>query len=224
MLARFGLEPVLLGALFLVGVLAAGFLGIAEEMTEGETHAADLAVLLAFRAPDDPADPLGPPWVEEMARDVTALGGISVMTLAVGAAAGFLLLRGRRRAAALLVVGVAGGLVLGLLLKAGFDRPRPDLVPHGSVVYTSSFPSGHSMMAAVAWLSLGALVAQALPGVVLRSYVLALAITITVLVGVSRVYLGVHWPSDVLAGWVAGAAWALATWAAGRWLEGRGRS
>ena len=124
----------------------------------------------------------------------------------------------RRRLAA-----VGGGIVLSSLLKAGFERPRPELVPHGSLVYTASFPSGHSMMAAVVYLTLGALLARAQPRRRLKVYLLALAVLVTVAVGISRVYLGVHWPTDVLAGWTIGGAWALLWWAVALGLQRRGR-
>jgi undecaprenyl-diphosphatase len=117
---------------------------------------------------------------------------------------------------------VAGGTLVSTLLKLGFDRPRPDLVPHGSFVYTSSFPSGHSMMSAVGFLTLGALLAGTLETHAMRIYVIGLAVLLTAAVGVSRVYLGVHWPTDVLAGWAAGTAWALACWGLARFLRRRG--
>jgi undecaprenyl-diphosphatase len=107
-------------------------------------------------------------------------------------------------------------------LKLGFDRPRPDLVPHGQVVYTSSFPSGHSMMSAVGFLTLGAILAGTLASRAMRAYVICLAALMTAAVGVSRVYLGVHWPTDVLAGWAAGTAWAVACWTVARILRRRG--
>ena len=138
------------------------------------------------------------------------------------AAAGYLRLSGRRRSMLLLIVAVGGGQMLSTLFKRGFDRPRPDLVPHEAIVYTASFPSGHAMMAAVTYLTLGAMLARVQPTRALRAYVLALAAIVTVAVGISRVYLGVHWPTDVLAGWTAGAAWALACWTVARWLARRG--
>jgi undecaprenyl-diphosphatase len=156
-------------------------------------------------------------------RDVTALGSLGVLAFVGLAAAGFLLLQGNGRTAALVVVAVGGGMLVSTLTKLGFDRPRPDLVPHGAVVYTASFPSGHAMLAAVTYLTLGALLARVQPQLRLKLYLIGLATALTVLIGVSRVYLGVHWPTDVLAGWTLGAAWALACWAVALWLQARGR-
>lgn len=211
--------------LALVLVLGGGFLfaAIADEVLEGETRAIDEYVLLLFRAEHDPTDPLGPHWLEETARDVTGLGGIGILTFVTLASAGFLLLQGKANLARYVVAAVGSGMLLSMLLKLGFDRPRPDLVPHGQIVYTSSFPSGHSMMSAVTYLTLGALLASAQSSWLLKGYLLGLAALLTVAVGISRVYLGVHWPTDVLGGWAAGAAWALACWTVARYLRRRGR-
>jgi undecaprenyl-diphosphatase len=213
------------GLLILLALVALGwaFLGLADEVMEGETHAADRALLLALRVPGELSDPVGPLWVEEMGRDLTALGGIAVLTLVTVAVAGLLWLQRAGRTALFLLAAVAGGTVVSTLTKAVFDRPRPDLVPHEVAVYTASFPSGHSMMAAVVWLTLGALLARAQTRRLLKVYVLTVATLVTLAVGVSRVYLGVHWPTDVLAGWTAGAAWALACFGLARWLGLRGR-
>lgn len=199
------------------------FAEIADEVFEGETRVIDERVLLLFRAADDPADPLGPSWVEETARDITGLGGIGVLTFVTLASAGFLALQGKTHLAVYVVAAVAGGMLLSMLLKAGFDRPRPELVPHGQVVYTSSFPSGHSMMSAVAYLTLGALLASAYPSPLLKAYLLGLAVLLCVAIGISRLYLGVHWPTDVLGGWTAGCVWALACWSFARYLRRQGR-
>ena len=185
------------------------FIEIAGEVLEGETSAWDRRLLLALRNAADPAMPWGPPWVQEMARDFTALGGVAVLTLMTFAVMGYLLLARKRHAAVAVFVAVAGGLILSTLLKLGFDRARPDLVPHGSLVATASFPSGHSMMAAVTYLTLGALLARVEASIRIKFYLLSIAVFLTMLVGVSRVYLGVHWPTDVAAGWAVGAAWAL---------------
>jgi len=130
----------------------------------------------------------------------------------------YLLLAGEGKAALFIFAAVAGGQVLSSLLKLGVDRPRPDLVSHLAEVYTLSFPSGHAMLSAVTYLTLGSLLARVLPGRVLKTYVLAVAVIATLLVGISRVYLGVHWPSDVLAGWCAGSAWAMLCWLVSRRL------
>jgi len=210
----------------LLAVAAGGiwlFLEVADAVRDGEVRALDETVLLAMRTPGDPADPLGPRWLEEVGRDLTALGGIAVLTLLTTAAAGFLWLAGRRRDVVLLLVSVAGGQLLSLAVKRGFHRPRPELVPHGSWVYTSSFPSGHSMMSAVTYLTLGALLARAVPRRREKAFLVAWALVFTGLTGVSRVYLGVHWPSDVVAGWALGASWAVACWLVADLLERRRR-
>lgn len=192
-----------------VAVLLFGFVRIAEEILEGETREFDAALLLALRTPGDTTRPIGPLWFQEMVRDLTALGSTGVLTVVTLAAVGWLLISGKRRAAGFVLLAVVGGVVLSSLLKIGFARPRPDLVPHGMAVFTDSFPSGHAMMSAVVYLTLGDLLARAQPAVVGKVYLVSLALVLTLLVGCSRVYLGVHWPTDVLAGWAAGASWAL---------------
>jgi undecaprenyl-diphosphatase len=199
------------------------FVELADDVQEGETERIDRALLLALRSATDPADLLGPPWLEEVGRDLTALGGIAVLTLLSLAVAAFLLLRGLRGAAALLAASVAGGMLVSQALKSLFERPRPDLVPHAAEVFTASFPSGHAMMSAVVYLTLGVLLARVETMFRVKAFVLGMAVLLAVLVGVTRVYLGVHWPSDVLAGWTVGAAWALFCWLLARWLQRRGQ-
>ncbi|HUQ50695.1 MAG TPA: phosphatase PAP2 family protein [Gammaproteobacteria bacterium] len=204
-------------------LLAAGavwlFVEVAGEVAEGETRAVDEQLLLLLRTRANPSDPVGPAWVEELARDVTALGSAGILTLITFAAAGFLVLQRKRPLALYLVAAIAGGTVLSSLLKWGFARPRPELVAHGQVVYTSSFPSGHSMISAVAYLTLGALLASGQKNRGMHAYLMGLAVFLTLIVGISRVYLGVHWPTDVLAGWTAGAAWALLCWVVAKRLH-----
>jgi undecaprenyl-diphosphatase len=215
-----------LATLILVLVAAGGtwlFSEIVDLVVEGESNTFDTRVLLLMRSPDNHADPVGPAWVEELGRDFTALGGIAVLSLITIAVGGFLALERKYRALVLIVVAVVGGLILSAVLKQFFARPRPDLVPHGSAVYTASFPSGHSMMSAITYLTLGALLARVQTRKRLKAYLLCLAIILTVLVGVSRVYLGVHWPTDVLAGWTVGAVWAILCWLVVRWLQNRGQ-
>lgn len=204
-----------------IGILA--FLGITDEMLEGDTLGFDQRILLALRVPGNPAEPLGPAWVEEMLRDFTALGGVGVLGLLTLASFGYLWLQGLHRIAGFVLFAIGGGLLLTLALKSGFDRPRPELVSYGSMVYTSSFPSGHSMLSAVVYLTGGALLAVVHGARRTRIYLIACAVLATLLVGISRVYLGVHWPSDVLAGWAAGAAWAAVCWLMALWLQDRGR-
>ena len=210
-------------ALLLVAAAAWIFLEVADEVLEGETRAFDEGVMLAFRTEGDTSDPVGATWVEELARDVTGLGSVVVLAFLTLATAGFLLLQRKRHLAVYLVLAVATGTAGSSLLKLGFGRPRPDIVAHGHAVYTSSFPSGHSMMAAVVFLTLGVLLATALEKRVMQVYVLALAVLVTIAVGISRVYLGVHWPTDVLAGWAAGCGWAFLCWAVADVLRDRGQ-
>lgn len=213
------LQAILLLAVFCGGAWA--FAELADDVTEGETREIDEMLLLALRNPADRTDMLGPGWIEETGRDFTALGGIGVLTFIVLATLGYLCISRRFRTALFIAIAVTGGQLLTTLLKHGFDRPRPDLVPHEVIVQTASFPSGHSMMAAVTYFTLAALLVRLdLPRGV-KLYLLLVAVLVTVLVGASRVYLGVHWPTDVIAGWLAGAAWAAFCWLAAQWLERR---
>ena len=208
--------PQVLLPLMLVAGGAASFIAILDEVREGDTRAIDQAIILAFRVPGDPADPIGPSWVEESVRDLTSLGSAPALVIAVLAIVGFLALAKAWRLAIFTLVASGGGLILSSLLKYVVDRPRPELVPHGNIIYTSSFPSGHSMMSAVVYLTLAALVVRLMEKRRLKAYALGVAVALTLMIGVSRIYLGVHWPSDVLAGWAAGAAWALGCWLVAR--------
>jgi len=209
---RSWLEPRLLAVICAAASALWLFIEIAEEVVEGETRAIDEAILTTLRSAGDVTDPLGPRWLEEFARDVTAFGSPGILTLIVAATAVFLLLAGARRTSLFVVVATAGGALAVTLLKLSFGRLRPDIVPHEVYVSTASFPSGHAMASAVVYLTLGALGARLVARRRLKLYVLSVAVLLTGMVGASRVYLGVHWPSDVLAGWAAGAAWALACW------------
>jgi undecaprenyl-diphosphatase len=200
-----------------------GFAELADEVIEGETQGIDERVLLALRNPADRGDPIGPAWLEEVGRDFTALGGVGVLTLITLAVAGFLALERKLHAMLFVLAAVGGALLASTLLKELVDRPRPQLVPHASHVYTASFPSGHSLLSAATYLTLGALLARTRARGVVKAYVLLVAACVAILVGVSRVYVGVHWPTDVLAGWTAGAVWAMLCWLLARRLQRRGR-
>jgi len=211
-----------LSVLFVIFALMASlliFVELADDVMEGDTGEFDRVILLSMRNSQDLSDPIGPRWVEEIGRDLTALGGNAVLTLLTLAVMGFLILEGKHRMAIVLVVATLGALSLSTVLKHSIDRDRPNLVPHGSVVYTASFPSGHSMLAASTYLTMAALLIRTHKNRRIKAYILLVAVTTTILVGVSRVYLGVHWPTDVIAGWTAGAAWALLCWLLARWLQ-----
>ena len=211
----------LLASLFLIAGLLLIFMFIAQDVFEGETASFDRAAILAFRSVSNISDPVGPPWVEDAVRDVTALGSMIVVVILSGAVIFYLLLLGRRGAALLLLISLAGGTLLNDLLKYIFARPRPDLVLHNAQVFTSSFPSGHAAVSAVVYLTLGVLLARDAPSIAAKIYVMAVAIFLVLLVGISRVFLGVHYPTDVLAGWCIGSAWALTCWLAADRLQHR---
>jgi undecaprenyl-diphosphatase len=211
----------LIVVILLAGALS-GFAELADEVADGETHAFDRAVMLSMREAGDPDDPAGPEWLELAARDITSLGGTMVLALLTVAAVGFMLMNRRWGGAIFVAVSVAGGSLMSAGLKDLFDRPRPDLVPHAVEVTSASFPSGHAMLAMVTYLTLGALLAEVQPRRRFKVYILSWAIGLSLLVGLSRVYLGVHWPTDVLAGWCIGSAWALACGSVAYWLQRRG--
>ncbi|MBK1816990.1 phosphatase PAP2 family protein [Luteolibacter yonseiensis] len=176
---------------------------------EGEQQDFDRTLLLALREPGDLSDPIGSDGWEEMARDITALGGVTVLTGMTVSVIGLTLILRKPRLGSFIAVAVTSGVLISNLLKSCFDRPRPDLVPHDMLVTSASFPSGHAMMSAVVYLTLGTIVASMQRKLAVRLYLIGLAISISVLVGASRVYLGVHWPTDILAGWSLGGAWAM---------------
>lgn len=211
-----------LAGVFLLAVALLTFAQLTDEVVAGDTRSFDSAVLMSMRTPGRPNDPLGPPWFEEAVRDVTSLGGTSLIVLITATVAGFLAMSGTRHAAVLMVVSVGSGAMLMSFLKQVFARTRPDLVEHSARVFTESFPSGHATLSAITYLTMGGLLARVQTRRTLKAYSLGVAITLTVLVGVSRVYLGVHWPTDVLAGWCLGAAWAITCWLVAAWLQRRG--
>ena len=195
------------------------FMKLASEVLEGETQGFDRRILLALRSPDNLSHPIGPAWMVGAALDITSLGSATVLGLAVFAVAGFLLLQGLWRRALFVTVASLGGWFLNGALKQLFQRPRPDVVPHLREVMSMSFPSGHALQSAVVYLTLGALLMHIAERRLTKLYCMTLAMLATVLVGASRVYLGVHYPTDVLAGWLIGLSWALLCWMIERSLE-----
>jgi len=204
-----------------IGVLAIllTFTMLASEVLEGETLKFDRAILLALRTPGNLAVPKGPQWVLSAALDITALGSATVLGLAVASVAGFLLLQGMWRRSLLVISASLGGLFLNAALKQLYHRARPDVVPHLREAMSLSFPSGHALQSAAVYLTLGVLMMRLADRRITKVYCMAVAATASVLVGLSRVYIGVHYPTDVLAGWLIGLSWALLCWTIERSLE-----
>ena len=214
-------EIAALGAflVFTLGVLI--FIEVADEVTEVDGQAFDVAVLHWMQPVA--GDPRGPWWMKEAAADLTSLGGISVLGLFAIIAFNFLLMQRKRLSALLLVVGLAGGVALSEGLKTLFERERPPASFQAVDTLNASFPSGHALLSTVFYLSLGVLLTRAFPQRRMKSFVLGAAVTIALLIGLTRAYLGAHWASDVLAGWCAGTAWAMALWLVAYAVERRQR-
>lgn len=203
------IDAKILGSFLVLAVLALIFWRIASAVTAGDTLAFDRQVMAALRQPGVPSMPIGPRWLRSAMLDITAVGGVTVLTVLTVIVTGYLLMTRKAAMAALVAVAVSGGALVSTMLKGSFNRPRPDIVPHLVEVHTASFPSGHAMNSAVVFLTLGALLARTHQAYAVQAYIIGVSILLTLTIGFSRVYLGVHWPSDVLAGWVVGGAWAL---------------
>ena len=207
------LTPKILLALMAIGAGLAAFATIATEVREGDTNGFDHYVIqkLAFTQQN--------PELKQIVRDITGVGGTTMLSLFTVLAIVFLVLAQKCRTALFVALSIGSGTVLMTLLKGLFNRPRPDVLPHGDYVSLASFPSGHSMMSAMVYLTLGSLIAGVVPTRRLGAYVMAVALLMTGAVGISRICLGVHWPTDVLAGWALGAAWALLWWSVAQWRQ-----
>jgi undecaprenyl-diphosphatase len=202
-------------------LLLFAFVRLAGEVSDGDTKAFDVRILRAFRSADDPARPIGPAWVETALLDLTALGGSTVLGLMVIAVVGFLVLQERYRTALVVAATSGSGELLNMVMKNLFLRPRPDVVPHLRDVASSSFPSGHAMESAIIYLTLGAMLMRVAERRLTKLYCLGWALLLTFLVGISRVYLGVHYPTDVLAGWIMGFVWASICWLVAQRFEAK---
>lgn len=194
---------VVAGGLLLLGKAAA-------EVIEGDTLGFDRAVLLFLRQTGDPTTPVGPAWLRQVMIDVTALGSLAVLTIVTTFAAGYLIAARKPALAGFMVGSVVGGALISTLLKALYARTRPDLVAHLVGTDSASFPSGHAMNSAVTYLTLAVLLSRAEKSVAVRRFLISMAIALTLTIGFSRLYLGVHWPTDVAAGWIVGGLWAAA--------------
>ncbi len=182
-------------------------------VASGVTLNFDRSVMHAFRSGTDSLSTMiGPPWMQEMARDVTALGSFSILIVLLLSIGGFLCLIRQRQFALFLIVVVVGGAVLSNVLKFVIGRPRHELFPLGARVFSNSFPSDHAALSMITYMTLGALLAHTMTSRAARIYVVAVAALLAFMIGASRVYLGVHYPTDILAGWSLGAAWALGCW------------
>jgi len=201
-----GAAPVIAILTVVALVLSAVLLGYS--VSRGTSQAFDERVLLMLRVPGLPTTPIGPVWLSEVARDITALGGVAVLTLLTCLATIHLLLRREWRTAALVAAAAISGTMVSNVLKDMFARPRPELTAIAEYG-VGSFPSGHSTASAVVYLTLGLWLAHAAEQRRMKVFYVLTAILLTTLVGLSRLYLGVHYPTDVAAGWAIGSAWAL---------------
>lgn len=198
------------------------FIEVTDMVMEGEFHDTERQWMRELRTPENAAKPIGPAWLPHAALDITALGGSAVLTLMTVLVAGFLMIEKRYHSVILLIVAALGGTVLNNVMKSIFGRDRPDVVPHLSEVMSSSYPSGHTMLSSIIYLTLGVMLARAVESRTLKVYCVGAALAVSFLIGITRVYLGVHYPTDVLGGWTGGMAYALVCVLVAYWLERRG--
>ncbi|OYX55403.1 MAG: phosphoesterase [Brevundimonas subvibrioides] len=199
-----------LGALAIITLGTMTFVEIADDMTETDGQAFDQTVLHWMQPVA--GQPRGPWWLHEAAADITSLGGIAVLTLFAVVALGMLLILRKWLSALLLLIGLAGGVALSEGLKALFQRERPPAAFQAVETLNASFPSGHALLSTVFYLTVAVMMTRAFPRRRLKAYVLGVGMVFALMVGLTRVYLGAHWASDVMAGWCVGAAWAMALW------------
>jgi undecaprenyl-diphosphatase len=212
-------QAVLIGWLLIVAGTW-GFWEVSSLVAGGETQAFDERVVRLFRHPTHPEDTIGPRWLAQAAREITALGSYSALLLIIAISALFLAAAEQRIALRTLLGASFTGYALMLLLKHSFERPRPTVVPHLTDFHSSSFPSGHALMSVVIYVTLGFQLLRIIDHQRLRVAIIVTVVLLTTLIGVSRVFLGVHFPTDVLAGWTAGLVWSL-VWLIGarRWQK-----
>jgi undecaprenyl-diphosphatase len=186
----------------------AGFALVAMLVLPDQLGGFDSAGLQYFRSGPDSV-PRGPPALLEAVRDLTALGGVLLRNLFAMIAIAALMLVRLRREATLLAATILSGWVVNTLIKVLVGRPRPTIVSHLAEAGGSSFPSGHSFNSAVVYMGIALAMAALSARRGVRWTLIAGAAVLTALIAISRVWLGVHYPSDVLAGWLGGMGWAL---------------
>lgn len=179
----------------------------------------DRAILVSLRDPANLGDAWGPVWFEETMAELSALGGYPILVTVTVLALSVLVLLRHKSAAAFLLAALGGGAALSGGLKLMFERARPDLVDHMDRTFTSSFPSAHAMVSMLSYLTLAAVAIRFVPRHSVRVFIPCAAAALAFIVGASRVYLGVHWPSDVMAGWSLGVTWASLCWLAAHYLS-----
>ncbi len=204
---------------FVLCLMAYLFIHLADLVMEGVYANIDAQIVLMFRNADDLSDPIGPRWLEELMRDITALGGVGILVFVSLTILFYLLIAHHKKIALVFFIAVATGLVVSFSLKYGFTRPRPDFVPHASYVYTSSFPSGHAMMSSLIYLTIAGMLCHLDFRRGMKTYIFGIAIILTITIGISRIYLGVHYITDVIAGWILGSGWALLSYFCFRYLK-----
>jgi undecaprenyl-diphosphatase len=197
-----------------IGVIAGllAILFLSNMVSRGETQGLDETILRSLRSADDASKPLGPRWVQSAMRDITSFGSTVVLVGFSVVFAGFLITRRDYLDIALIAITLGGGALLNEQLKKFFGRPRPSFVAHLEYINNASFPSGHAMLSMMAYCTMGVLLAGLATERRMKYYILAVALGLSFAVGLSRVYLGVHYPSDVLAGWTIGLVWATLCW------------
>lgn len=218
-------DPALLIGILVVVTGIVFFWWLTDQVVSGRTNELDRRLIRACRTAEDAKNPIGPHWLEEAARDITALGGYAVLSGLTVSVSIFLVIVGKQHAGWLLLGATTGGLTLMHLLKSWINRPRPDpnfVSHHLSLAGSASFPSGHAMLSAIVYLALGAMLARLVQRRRLKTFFITLALGLSFLIGISRVYLGVHYPTDIIAGWTAGLVWGTFCWILTRALQRSG--
>ena len=206
-------EARLIIAFIVVAIVLLVVVRLGSEIQEDGTSGFDRWMLLSLRQPGNLGAPAGPAWLRAVFVDISALGGVTALTLLTTSVVGYLFVAKRWITAALVAAATISGSLIERFLKISFARARPAIVPHFVEVHSLSYPSGHATNSAVVFLTLGTLLARSQATRPTRIYVVAAPMLFTILIGCSRVYNGVHWPTDVIAGWAVGGSWALLWWA-----------